>query len=907
MIPSASSTTRIPHAVRLRTNGRGAPLGIDDPMPSFSWQLAAPASPAEQGGYTIQVAEDGDFDSALVWDSGRIVGDEQTGVRYAGPPLASCTRYVWRARLHDTGGAASDWSEPAVFETGVLDGGRWRASWISGPPVTADDVAALYLRGRLQLPAAVVRGRAYASALGWYRLFVNGTDLTGPALVPRFTPLDKVVEYQAYDVTEHFREGANIVGIAVGDGRYRGRLGVLSRRSVYGTRLAGFVQFELDLADGTSVCFTTDEGWSAGTGRITRCDPKHGEHADLSVPDGDWLTAPQPPDRFSPAHTLPSHPRRLIAEETARVGEIDRLPAARIWRSPSGRQLADFGQNMAGVVHLRLSGPAGTRVRLTHSELLTPAGELDTDYMIADKSKPWYQRDEITLDGTNTSYQPWFTIHGFRYVEIQGLAQDLTPDDIEAVVLSSQLEQAGTFACSDERLTRLWHNVLWSTRSNFTDTPTDCPTRERSGWTGDIQAFTPTATGMVDAHTFLTRYLRNLALEQFPDGRVPPFVPAEASTTSTGRATWMLARTLANSTGWGDAAVLIPWNLYHYYGDHAVLERQYPSMRAWVEYMARIARTRRGLPRRVSRRRAGTLERYVLDSGFHWGEWLRPGEHFPANALEGTLRGAVVATAYLAHSSRVLARTATVLGRDRDAHHYDALSENVREAWRAAFLHPDGTIGTDRQDDYVRALAFDLLRPAQRPRAAARLVNLIEEAGYHLATGFLSTPMLLQVLTDTGHADTAFKLLLQSSPPSWLHQVELGATTIWETWEGYTETGEATASHNHYAYGSIACWLRETLLGITPAEPGYRHIRIAPITGGGIHTAQGTLQTPYGTVGSAWRANGDDGELNVTVPPGTRATVHLPDRTVHPCGPGQHTYTWKLPDREIGSTSALAE
>jgi alpha-L-rhamnosidase len=558
-----------------------------------------------------------------------------------------------------------------------------------------------------------------------------------------------------------------------------------------------------------------------------------------------------------------------------------------VWRAPSGRQLVDFGQNAAGVVGIRLDGPAGSNVRLTHGEVLTPAGELDATSFKSFQRPVWSQLDEVVLDGVPSWYQPSFTIHGFRYLEVDGLAATLTVDDVEMVVLSSQLSDAGTFACSDPRITQLWRNTWWSTRSNFTDTPTDCPTRERSGWTGDIQVFAPTATGLAECQAFLRRYLRNLALEQFPDGRVPIFIPMELSPRAGGLGRWLHGK-VATSVGWGDAAVRLPWTMYRYYGDRIVLERQYPSMRAWVDHLERAARAR-GVRRWLSRRRVGHLERYVLDSGFHFGEWLRPGEKAP---VEDFLHGASISTAYFASSAQLLADMAAVLGHDEDARRYRKLASNVRRAWQAAFIEDNGRIARDRQDDYVRALSFDLVPDELRSAAADRLVELVEAADDHLATGFLSTPMLLQVLVDTGHADVAFRLLLQDTPPSWLDQVQRGATTIWETWQGYDADGNAAESHNHYAFGAVAGWLREALVGIAPLEAGYRQIRIAPVIGGGLTWAEGSVETPFGSARSRWETDGVSGRLDVEIPTGVAANVHLPDGSEHQIGSGQRSFVW---------------
>lgn len=875
----------------LRTNTRTLPLGIDTPEPEFAWKLVSAEPDAVQTAYEIQVFASREFEGRPIWQIGKIASDAQFGVVYAGSPLESSHRYFWRVRAWDRIGVASEWSEPSWFETAILDPARWAAVWIgSAPPASKDDDSTLYLRGVVELPADdVVWARAYVSALGWYRLFVNGQDVTGNALVPRWTPLDKIIEYQTYDVTAQFRAGLNIVAMAIGDGRYRGCLGAIQRRARYGNRLAGFAQIELEFANGRKLTFVTDPRWHAGPGRILSSDPKRGERVDFRIRDDDWLLSPQPPTRFGPAHALPPMSRRLVAEEVDRVCEVDRILPQRILQSPSGKLIVDFGQNFAGFARIKLSGTEGASIRMTHSELLTPDGELDVDYIQLPFHHPPQERNEVILGGEPVWYQPWFTIHGFRCVEVDGLATLLDATDAEAIVMSSQLPTAGAFQCSDSRLNRLHHNVLWGLRSNFVDTPTDCPTRERSGWTGDIQVFAPAATTFVDAQAFLRRYLRNLAIEQLPNGTVPPFIPSESSEFSGGLP--RVFRFVSTAVGWGDASILIPWTLYQRYGDRIVLERQYESMRRWVDHLERDARTRRGWGRRFSKR-VGKLEDYVLDGGFHWGEWLRPGESFVTMAYEAFIAKAVVATAYFAHSTRLLSRIAEILGREEDARRYGVLSGHVREAWRAAFLHSDGHIGNNKQDDYVRALAFDLLTPQERPAALGRLVALIEKAGDHLGTGFLSTPMLLPVLAAHGRQDLAFRLLLQTTNPSWLSQVERGATTVWETWEGYDKNGKGKFSHNHYAFGTVATWLQEGIAGLSPAAPGYRRIRVAPLIGGGLTYAEGSIETPFGPAKSSWRLADGCVDLEIAIPPGTAAEVHLGDGRIEQVGSGTRQFRW---------------
>jgi alpha-L-rhamnosidase len=870
----------------LRTDLRTSPIGIDSDCPEFSW-TPADEGPA-QDAYEIELWTETASADLPTWRSGVIASPRPFAARYAGPALASATIYHWRVRVH-AAGAVSPWSEAAAFEMGLLAASDWEAAWIAEPPRSKGSPARTqYFRRDLHLAGPVRRARIYASALGWYRLFVNGVDQTGPDLVPRWTPLDEVVEYQVYDVTDALVAGRNVLGVVVAEGRYRGALGTFAKSEVYGDRLATIVQLEVEYADGTTRTFGSDSSWQVGTGRIVIADPKKGERIDARIPEVDWLADAEP---WAPAHTLPPHPRRLIAEEVDRVTQVGTFTAT-VSRTPSGVQLLDFGQNFNGYARVRLDGPTGRTVVIRYSEVLTPEGELEMDYLEYASSKDWFQRDEVILDGTALDYTPSFTIRGFRYVTVEGLDADLTSEDVLGVEVATPLPVIGEFHASDPRLEQMERTTMASLRANFSDTATDCPTRERTGWTGDVQVFAPTAAIMVDSDAFLRRYLRNLALEQDADGRLPNWIPSETSDFS-----WSLRdRALSfvrSSVGWGDAAVLVPWTLYQYYGDEEVLRRQWDSAKAWVEQLERRAR-KSGISRRFGRR-VGRLEKYIVDTGYHYGEWLRPGENAASTFRDNVLRPpAALATAYYALSSGVLAQMASVLGRQRDAARWATVADRTREAWRAAFVADGGAhIADDRQDDYVRALAFDLLLPEQRPVAAARLAELVEQAGDHLGTGFLSTPLLLQALSENGHTDVAYRVLLQETAPSWLGQLNRGATTWWETWEGYEENGHAKVSHDHYTFGSVTRWLHEHVAGLRPLDAGYRRFLVAPSVGGGLTSASSSVETPYGRAASAWSLEGGTLTLTVTVPPGATAEVRVGDRVEHLDG-GRHTVSAEM-------------
>ncbi|CAD0114352.1 unnamed protein product [Aureobasidium uvarum] len=890
-------------AYHLRTDYLSEAFGIDNPRPEFSWRLEA-ADPSDkhavvfQNAYRVQVALHDTFKpTSIVWDSDMVRSQDQSGIIYAGGLLQSITKYYWRVQLFDMHDMCNGWSKAASFETGIMDARLWKANWITGP--IEDTEHAMYFRGCLTVSTGVLKGRAFVSALGWYRLLVNGTDLTGNCCVPRWTPLNSAVEYQDYDITEHLRPGLNHFSVVVGDGRWRGSLGLRDTRAKHHDPVAAFVQININFKDGNRIAYGSSEEWLAGTGVIIRSDPKLGEEHDLRISNDEWLgvVAPTPPtvqgSRWTRARLLPTpQSRKLIAEETPRTKEIARLRPKGILRSPTGKQIFDFGENIAGFVVAKLRGKRGTKVTITYSESVGPDGELDLDYALPIDGQA--QRDSCILSGKDTWFQPWFTRHGFRYAEIEG-CEDVGFNDIKALIVSADLPETGTFACSDWRLERWRGNALRSMRANFADVITDCPTRERLCWMGDLQAISPTSTMFLDTQTYLRRTLRNISLEQLPDGTVPPFLPGECAQVYKGL--WWPMSLITTSVGWGDACVLVPWTLYQYYGDKAVLKRQYASMKKKIE--------QQGYGKYFKGER-NEHEPYILDSDKMWGEWLEPG-----SGMWGLFKSLMIpspntATAYFAHNASVLAKAAEALGYTQDADHYLQLSERVGVAWRAAFVYSDGRIGDDKQDDYVRALAFNLIPASSRPSTITRLVEIIHDSNYHFGTTLLNTAMLLTVLSDNGRADIAYKLLLNNQPHTFLNQIEAGATTIWETWTGYDEAGRAKGSHNHVATGACTRWLQEGIVGITPLEPGYRKIKIRPLLGGGLDHASGGIETPFGLCKATWRVLVATGmvQLCVTIPAGASGEIHLGNGQVHDVPTGTHFFEWQGSSTEPPASSA---
>jgi alpha-L-rhamnosidase len=691
------------------------------------------------------------------------------------------------------------------------------------------------------------------------------------------------VQVQTYDVTPYLTVGRNEIRVVVSDGWFRGKIGFSKDSDVYGGRVAALCQIEAVDADGGRAVCGTGPGWTSAIGRVVRADIIDGETHDLTVD----------------SHALDWHGALEAAADAGVLCGTDAPPIRRtqvlrprsVTRLPDGRHVVDLGQNVNGWVRMTDLGPKGTALTLTHGEALDAGGDVTVEHLRSmdftnQRVLEPGQIDRVVSGGPGSVFEPRHSTKGFQFVRIEGHPGPLTADDISGVVVHTALRRTGSFRCSDGDLNRLHDIVDWSFRGNACDIPTDCPQRERAGWTGDWQLFAPTAAFLYDVAGFSAKWLRDLAADQRDDGCVRNFAPDMRRAASNAP----FVEFIEGSAGWGDAAVYVPWMMWQQYGDERILADQWASMTAWVEYAARAARSNRH-PKRVARSAAARPhEDFLWDSGFHWGEWLEPGhdgmEHF-RNFAE--LDFAITATAYLARSAGVLAQAAAVLGRTDDAARYADLAESVRAAWQAEFITGEGLIDSTRQAEYVRGLAFDLVPAQHRQAVADRLAEMVREAGTHLGTGFLATPFLLPVLADNGHVDLAYELLFQRTEPSWLVMIDRGATTIWEVWNGLDEHGRPNESLNHYSKGAVISFLHSYLAGIRfdPTRPACERLTIAPMPGGGVTWAEAEHESPHGTVRSSWRIARGTLHLTVDIPPSTTATVRLPDGTETEIGPGQ--------------------
>jgi len=843
----------------LRCEYKVDPLGIDVRQPRLSWQLTADGRGVVQAAYHVRVAEsEAGLAASPIWDTGRVDSDQSIHVVYEGPALASARRYYWQVRVWDGDGAVSDWSAPAFWEMGLLDASDWQASWIS--PAWDEDLTApqpaTMLRTTFAIEGEVQAARAYITSLGLYEVELNGQRVGDEVFTPGWTSYDTRLQYQTFDITDLLQSGDNAIGAILADGWYRGYMTWSMRRNFYGEHLALLLQLQVTYTDGRVQIVGSDASWKSATGPIRMADLYNGEHYDARLEETGWSRAGYDDGDWTGVRLI-DHPKDiLIAPAGPPVRRIEEITPLAILHTPAGETVFDMGQNMVGWVRLKVRGATGTTVTLRHAEVLDKDGNFYTDNL-----RQAEQTVRYTLKGEGEEvYEPRFSFQGFRYVAVDGLPGEPTPHNLTGIVIHSDMTPTGSFEASKPLINQLQHNIVWGQKGNFLDVPTDCPQRdERLGWTGDAQVFARTAAFNMDVAGFFTKWLGDLAADQKPNGSIPFVIPDVLTRGSDGG---------GGATGWADASIVIPWTLYLAYGDTRILETQYESMKAWVGYM---------------QDRAGDDLIWVGD--FHFGDWLAYStdrSDYPGATTDKDL----IATAYFAYSTSLLQRIASVLGEEDDAARYAALLEDVKEAFRKEFITANGRMASNTQTAYALALSFGLMPEGQEVQAARRLAQDVRAFGNHITTGFLGTPLLCQSLSDNGHLDVAYDLLNQETYPSWLYPVKMGATTIWERWDGIKPDSSfqdaGMNSLNHYAYGAIGEWLYRVAAGLEadPEEPGYKHIRIQPQPGGGFTYARAALNTMYGLTASAWEIVDGRFRLDVTVPPNTHATVRLPHATL---------------------------
>jgi len=841
-----------------------AALGIGTGSPRISWKTRAEPG-WEQVAYQLSVTT-----SAGTWTSERFESDESILQPWPATPLSSSERAEVSVRVWGVADQApSGWSPVTGVETGLLSPSDWTSVPIT-PSWDEDresDRRPPLLRRAFALSKPVRSARLYVTAHGLYEVEINGTRVGEDALSPGWTVYGKRLRYYTYDVTDQVTEGENAIGAWLADGWYRGRFGFQGgHRNLYGDKLALLAQLHVTHEDGSLSVVGTDTAWKAAFGPIQFTGLYEGEDYDArQLPPG-WSRSGFDDSAWQPVAVVDRDPATLVAPEGPPVRCTTEVRPVNVSTSPSGKLILDFGQNLVGRLRISVQGDEGTKVTLRHAEVLQ-GGELYTRPL-----REAAATDVYTLAGGELeAWEPRFTVHGFRYAEITGWTGGEVAENVVARVYHSDMERTGWFECSDPDLNRLHENVLWSMKGNFVDIPTDCPQRdERLGWTGDLQVFAPTATFLYDCSGMLSSWLKDVAAEQAPDGTVPWYVPVIPGGTY-----WTPIRPGAV---WGDVAVLTPWVLYERFNDVKILSDQYPSAKAWVDLLDRLAGNS-----------------HLWNTGFQLGDWLDPSAP-PERPSEAKTDRHLVASAYFAWSARHLARMAASLGDAEDEQHYFALSQAAADAFAKAYILPDGRMTSDAQTAYALAIVFDLFPDDEvRQLAGKRLAELVRDAGNRIATGFAGTPVITDALTEVDQLDAAYNLLLEKQCPSWLYPVSQGGTTIWERWDsllpdGTVNPGEMT-SFNHYALGAVADWMHRTVAGLAPLEPGYRKILFRPQPGGGLTFASASHETPYGKAAISWRSSDEGHTVEIEVPTGTTARVELPGQDPVEVGPGTFNYT----------------
>jgi len=829
---------------KLLTENEADPLAVQTLTPRLSWQLESTGRGVLQTAYEIKAGERPDGGGA-VWSSGKVVSGQSLHVAYAGTGLQSGHRYFWRVRVWDNKGRVSGWSQPAWWQMGLLASADWKAQWVSAS--AGDSTACPLFRNVFEAGKDIASATVYITAHGLYEAQLNGRRIGNALLTPGWTSYRKRLQYQAYDVTTLLRPGKNAIGAMLGNGWYRGYIGFNWQHNYYGKDRSLLLQLVVRYKDGRVQVFGTDPNWRWTQSDVLSSEIYGGETIDHRQERRGW-SSPEYDASGWTAVTTESFPfDNLVTTVNEPVKEQEIFHAKKSWVTPAGEQVIDFGQNLTGWVRIKIHGKAGDSIRISHAEVLDKKGNFYTENLRRAKAQDLY----ILKGGEEEDFQPHFTWHGFRYIRIEGISGAINPDDFTAVALYSDIPATGSFECSNPLINQLQHNIQWGQRGNFLDVPTDCPQRdERLGWTGDAQVFSRTAAFNRGVENFFAKWLKDVSADQTTDGAVPFVIPN------------VLGR--GASAGWADVATIVPWNMYLAYDDRRILEDQYPSMKGWVDYMREQAR--------------GDL----WNTGFHFGDWLfyRP---FDDNDGKAAVTDKyLIAQCFYAASTQLLVKAAAVIGKTADSVEYSRLLQKIKDAFVREYMTPGGRLVSGTQTAYVLALQFDMLPEPLRKQAAERLAQNIKDYDYHLTTGFLGTPYLCHVLSRYGYTSIAYRLLLQDSYPSWLYPVKMGATTIWERWDGMRpdstfETPDMN-SFNHYAYGAIGDWMYRVVAGIDTYEDGagYRHSRIGPHPGGGLSYAGADLQTGYGLLSSHWRQEKEELFIDLTIPANTTSTFYIP-------------------------------
>lgn len=883
------------------------PLGIDCAEPRFGWKLISEEKNVFQTAYQLKVFTE----HGLEADTGKTESQESIECTIEGWKTAPMTAYQVQVIVWDNYGNQAE--AETFFETGRM-GIAFTSSWVEPeqtPTVNSwkdkkmdcSTVGVNLFAGKerdftefqpvqyVRIPFAaekpIKKARIYASAHGIYKLEVNGKRPDMREFAPENTAYHKILQYQTYDVTDYVYQGKNAIGVILADGWWSGRVGVSGDSCQYGDKKGLLLDAVIQYEDGTEEVVTGEQGRSS-TGPLIYADLFVGEKYDAGKELGNWSTAEYDDSQWKPVKKAEYPMENLTGQYAPPVKTIYSFDPLEIIRSPKGEMILDAGQVVAGQIEFTVNAKAGTEIRLEHSEILDEEGNYFNNILGTNKEQMVVY---ITKDGQQT-YRTQFSYQGFRYVRITGWPGEMEAGQFKIHAVSSFMENIGHFSTSDERINRLQKNIWWSQVANTISIPTDCPQREKAGWTGDIMAYAPTMCFLRNADAFLTSWMANVRAEQRDNGAVPVIVPYLKAYEI------FINETQKSDTccGWGDAVIVVPWSVYQAYGDKRILEENYDAMNRWMEYVRDRAEHHHPKEYEAWDEEHQERSRYLWNTDFHYRDWLIPSVVLgnpDGSAMMETAYATmgIVAPAYYAFSAAMMAKVAETLGHTEDAAYYQDLYQKIREAFIQEYVHEDGTLDADFQGIYVIALKNDLVPEEIRPKMVEHFCELIKKNHGCLDTGFLSILFLMDVLCENGKRDTAYELMFQTKCPSWLYEVEKGATTIWESWGAIGEDGTvSTYSYNHYAFGCVGEWMYREMGGLQAAAPGYKKIRIAPAWDCGLSWARVVEETPYGTASVVWEKDSDRKYLNIQIPPNTIAEIVLSESRTETVGSGNYTY-----------------
>ena len=838
-------------AYRLRTADLYDPMGIDLQHPLLSWNLKGGG--VRQTAYEIQAAHSWQALEAedTIWRTGKVDSSSMTNIPYA-PVLDSREQIFWRVRVWDESDSVGPWSETGRFEMGLLQPDDWTAEWICGDylPEEGTRYPADEFRREFELEEEVLRARLYMTACGVYETQLGGCRVGRQILTPGSTTYEKRMHYQTYDVTDLLVTGRNIWTISLGDGWFRGKAGAFGASGIFGDTICVLGQLEITFRSGRKERIVTDTAFSWCNDGLCRFN---------DLKDGETLDFNATPSYGGRTRTV-TWETELCCSNNVPVTEHEHF-RPEILHTPDGAVVLDFKQNLAGTMAFRVNGPKGHRTSMQFGEMLDETGNFTVKNVITeDTSSPYipdycddsrFQTVDMILSGKPVEYKPRFSVQGFRYVRLSNWPEDVREENFEAIAVYSDLEVLSKFQCSNAELEKLVENTLWSMKGNFLDVPTDCPTRERSAWLGDAQLFFDTGCYFMDLSAFFRKWIRDIYDDQCEDGKIYNIVPRCAPHGG-------MNGYVEGSSGWTDAGILLPYRHFKQYADRSVLESAYPGMQKLIDFLcSRMGDT--SDPELDKKLPDSPFRKYIVTTGFHFGEWNEP-DTPPMDYMEPKYE---VATAYLAYSLQCFSEIAEWLGHDEEHRKYAALAGHVRDAYCYYFVK-DGRIDSKRMCELVRPIALGLIDGETKRTALADLAALVRERNYHIGTGFLSTPFVLPLLSEGGYDEEAYRMLENRSYPSWLYEVEQGATTVWENWDG-------VASRNHYSNGAVCDWLFRTACGVSVISEN--HFCIAPVAGGESDFMSYAYTSRYGVVSCRWEKKETKVLYHIEIPTGCTAQI----------------------------------